>query len=507
MSELVLENTNELPDNWILTDIESICHDPQYGYTTSAKSGGDIKFLRTTDITSGQINWNTVPYCKKNPEDVEKYLLKNNDVVISRAGSIGYSYLIESPPKAVFASYLIRFNAIINSKFFSYFLQSPYYWKAISETKIGIAVQNVNATKLKQILIPISPLNEQKRIVDKIEELFSLIDSKMEQLDNIQKQIDTYEKSILFSAFNGILTHDWRLQHPEMKGDETLEKSLEKRHELWNEKQKSNKKPTKYIPPIRPSLSNLPKIPDMWTWASFEEISERVTVGFVSSMRNEYLETGIPFLRSQNVRKNRFDEKGLKFVSQEFHAKLSKSKLSPNDVVAVRSGDVGVSCVIPDTLKNSNCSDLLIVKNPLGINPHFGAYYLNSIRESRVRQQQVGIALTHFNTQSLAKLAIPIPHIEEQNILVENIQKTYSLIENIQKILKFSKLNLIGLKQSILKQAFEGKLVPQDPNDEPAEILLQKIKQEKEEYAEKIKQEKQQLKQKQKASRSKKNVK
>jgi len=141
----MISQYKSLPKNWILTKIEDICTNPQYGYTTKASQSGNLRLLRTTDITSGRINWNKVPYCTKNPDDTGKYLLKDEDIVISRAGSVGVSYLIKDPEKAIFASYLIRFKPLINKRYFKFFLDSPFYWNSISEKKLGIAVPNVNA--------------------------------------------------------------------------------------------------------------------------------------------------------------------------------------------------------------------------------------------------------------------------------------------------------------------------------------------------------------------------
>ena len=87
---------------WVWATLDEISQPPQYGWTTSAKNRGKLHLLRTTDITSGYINWETVPFCEREPTDVEKYLLKDGDIVISRAGSVGYSYLIKEPYPAVF---------------------------------------------------------------------------------------------------------------------------------------------------------------------------------------------------------------------------------------------------------------------------------------------------------------------------------------------------------------------------------------------------------------------
>lgn len=127
--------------------------------------------LRTSDITTGSIEWTTVPYCTTNPPDVEKYIIEPGDILISRAGSIGISCLINEVKQSVFASYLIRFRPKkeFNKKYIFYYLKSPAYWKAISLSKAGIAVPNVNATKLVNIRMPIAPKKEQDRIVAEIE--------------------------------------------------------------------------------------------------------------------------------------------------------------------------------------------------------------------------------------------------------------------------------------------------------------------------------------------------
>ena len=201
---------NRIPKGWMYSTLGDVCSQPQYGYTTKASNNGNLHLLRTTDITSGKITWGTVPYCSKNPDDVDKYLLEEGDVVISRAGSVGVSHLLYKPEKSIFASYLIRFKPFIDRKFFKYFLDGPLYWNAISENRLGIAVPNVNANKLKTISLPVPPLNEQHRIVAKIEALFSELDKGIESLKTAQKQLKVYRQAVLKHAFEGKLTAQWR---------------------------------------------------------------------------------------------------------------------------------------------------------------------------------------------------------------------------------------------------------------------------------------------------------
>ena len=126
-----------IPETWTQATIGDVCSHPQYGYTTKAAKNGDLQLLRTTDITSGKISWETVPYCSENPDNPEAYLLEDGDIVVSRAGSIGVSHLVSKPRKAVFASYLIRFRPFIDRRFFRYFLGSPDYWAAIADKEAG----------------------------------------------------------------------------------------------------------------------------------------------------------------------------------------------------------------------------------------------------------------------------------------------------------------------------------------------------------------------------------
>lgn len=280
----------QLSNGWHVTTLGAVCTDPQYGYTTKASDEGTIQLLRTTDITRGNIDWTTVPFCHENPTDPEKYLLKDGDIVISRAGSVGVSYLLKEPKKAVFASYLIRFKPLIDKKFFKYFLNSPYYWSQISKNSLGIAVQNVNASKLKEIEFSLPPLNEQKRIVAKIEELFSELDNGISALKTAQKQLKIYRQSILKHAFEGKLTAKWREENADKL--ETVEQLLtniqnerNSHHQQQLAKGKDGKKTGKPKEPEQiTSLSasevqDLYQLPEGWAFLRLGSFIDKIEAG------------------------------------------------------------------------------------------------------------------------------------------------------------------------------------------------------------------------------------
>jgi hypothetical protein len=236
-----------LPQGWVWTKLGEVCLDPQYGWTTSAKTKGPLHLLRTTDITSGNINWDLVRFCKEEPPEKEKYLLKDGDIVISRAGSVGFSHLFKNPKKAIFASYLIRFKPLIDGQYLAYFLKSPSYWESISEKSLGIAVPNVNATKLREINIPLPPLPEQQKIVEEIEMRFSVADEVEKVVDKSLKQAERLRQSILKKAFEGKLV-------PQDPNDEPAEKLLER---IKAEKAKQSEKKSRYITELKGSKTTL----------------------------------------------------------------------------------------------------------------------------------------------------------------------------------------------------------------------------------------------------------
>jgi len=152
---------SNLPTGWAETTLGDVCQPSQYGWTTSAtRENAGLKFLRTTDITKGPVNWDTVPYCVEEPPDIDRYQLTAGDIVISRAGSIGFSAYLDRVEPAVFASYLIRFrpHESLNGRYLGWFLKSPIYWKQIGEAASGITLANVNAKKLSAVHLPLAPL-------------------------------------------------------------------------------------------------------------------------------------------------------------------------------------------------------------------------------------------------------------------------------------------------------------------------------------------------------------
>jgi type I restriction enzyme S subunit len=401
-------------------------------------------------------------------------LMPAGTVLFSSRAPIGYVAIAANPVSTSqgFKSFILRGGLLPD--FVYYYLQHAK--NLAVELASGTTFLEISGKKAAQIPIPIAPLQEQQRIVAEIEKQFTRLEAGAVALQRLQSNLKRYRAAVLKAACEG------RLVPTEADLANQAGRSYESASHLLNrilkERHQRSGLGGKYVKPKEPRTQGLSTLPKGWTWATFEQLSERVTVGHVGSMKHEYVKTGIPFLRSQNVRENRFDPEGLLYISSEFHQKLSKSTLRPGDLVVVRSGSVGVTCVIPATLSEANCSDLVLIQRPLGLVPQYGAYYMNSLAKRHVEEGKVGIALTHFNTRSVAALPVPLPPLAEQERIVAEVERQLSAVEDLESVVSVNLRRVMRLRYSILQQAFSGDLVAQVPEEGSAVQLIQKIKEE-----------------------------
>lgn len=154
-----------------------------------------------------------------------------------------------------------------------------------------------------------------------------------------------------------------------------------------------------------------------WRDVALEDVADELTVGYVGPMASEYVDDGIPFLRSLNVEALRINKNDLKFITPEFHQRIQKSRLAPGDVVIVRTGKPGACSVVPEWLTDANCSDLVIVRCGQELNNRFLAYYVNTVASGHVAAHLVGAVQQHFNVASARTLRLNLPPLREQEAI------------------------------------------------------------------------------------------
>ena len=170
----------EIPETWCWCRWGELSQSIQYGYNAPAKETGRIKMVRISDIQDNKVLWDTVPFCDIDEESIETYLLKPNDILFARTGgTVGKSYLVKAvPEEAIYAGYLIRtrYSNSLSPEYLKFFMESELYWNQLRNGTIATAQPNCNGKTLANMFVPVPPLAEQKRIVEKIEELIQYCD-------------------------------------------------------------------------------------------------------------------------------------------------------------------------------------------------------------------------------------------------------------------------------------------------------------------------------------------
>lgn len=283
----------EIPDGWVWCRLGNVCMSIQYGYNAPAKPEGRIMMVRISDIQNGVVCWDGVPYCEIKESDIPDYLLQPNDILFARTGgTVGKSYIVDVVPhEAIYAGYLIRtrYSADVCAKYFKLFMESTLYWEQLRDGTIATAQPNCNGQTLSKMMIPLPPLAEQKRIVEKVEELMPLVEryekAEAKRIELEKALPGDLEKSILQEAIQGKLVEQDPNDEP---ASELLARIAAEKVKLIKEKKIKKEKP---LDPI--DESEVPfTLPNGWAWCRLSEISECVGSRENQILAKEVMEQG-----------------------------------------------------------------------------------------------------------------------------------------------------------------------------------------------------------------------
>ena len=427
------EEPFDIPDSWEWIRLGNICEPIRYGFTSSAKDNGNSKLVRITDIQNNNVNWNNVPFCDVPEVKLKDLQLKTNDILIARTGgTVGKSFVVKNISEvAVFASYLIRIRLIDNEliDFVKYFLDSPYYWQMISLKQSGTGQPNVNATKLSEILIPIPPIEEQKRIVAKIEKLMPLVDEYAESYNRLQKIDNEFEdklkQSVLQYAMEGKLVKQNLSDEP---ASELIKKIENEKAELVKE---GKIKKSKKLPAITDDEKPF-DIPDSWEWVRLKQIT---TYGNFNSIKGSSIPDNSWVVDMKDVRKNGggFSEI-VRRKSTDIY-KSNKYSFNKNAVLYgklrpyLRKVEIAQTSGFTTTeMLPINVVDLSTLVPQYLRYAMLSPYFVNLVNDS-----MYGMKMPRVGTTFLAKMVVPLPPLEEQKRIVEKVEELQSSISNLSK--------------------------------------------------------------------------
>jgi type I restriction enzyme S subunit len=336
------------------------------------------------------------------------------------------------------------------------------------------------------------PKDEQSRIVAKIEELFSDLDAGVAALNRAKGNLKRYRASVLKAAVEGKLTEEWRARHPATEpASALLARILKERRQKWEADQlakfaAADKEPPKtwrekYVEPTPPKTTVLPSIPNSWTWATLDAIAD--VVGGITKDQKKANQPGmreIPYLRVANVQRGFLDLSEMKSISAT-EDDIADFRLEAGDVLFTEGGDrdkLGRGWVWTGELSECIHQNHIFRGRLLSqdMQPRFVSHHGNTFgKEWFIKAGKQTTNLASINLGILRQFPVPIPPAAEQAEIIAQVDETLSQIDAAEMQIEHGLIRASRLRQSILKQAFEGKLVPQDPRDEPASTLLARL--------------------------------
>jgi type I restriction enzyme S subunit len=505
----------ETPE-WQFTYLDISSIDNQAYRVTEPKTyyGADAPSRARQSVKAGDVLFSTVRTYLKNVALVP-------EVYDGQIASTGFAVLRAKP--------------VTLPKYLFYYSLTDDFLNALSKLQRGTSYPAVRDGDVRAQPIPLSPLPEQHRIVEAIETQFTRLDAAVRALERARANLGRYKASVLKAACEGRLVPTEAELHPDdyEPAGVLLERILDERRRRWEAEQwgteveKAKKKAAqaarkarglparisdladkewqdlpgeayaKYLPkndrwkkkydePEPPDTSALPELPEGWCWATVEQLASPEPRSIQSGpfgsnlLHSEFQDTGILAIGIDNVLEQQFSMGSQHRISPEKFDELRKFKARPLDVLITVMATVGRCCVVPANLETA-----IITKHVYRISPNqsfIDSYYLMHALSggSEVRRQLFGEVRGQtrpgINGTILKAIVIPVPPLEEQYRIVSEIDRRSSLVQTLDGVIITNLIRVERLRQAILKCAFEGRLVPQDPNDDPASVLLERIK-------------------------------
>ena len=482
----------ELPNGWSPATLEDVATWSSGGTPSRSNPvyySGAIPWFKTGELGPRTVYRSEEHISDKAVAESSAKVFPKGSVAIAMYGATIGKTSIFGIDAATNQACAVGFPQATSAEFLYYLLVS--LGKGFVDAGKGGAQPNISQGIVKAWPISLPPRAEQTRIVEKLEELLSDLDAGVAELKAAQKKLTQYRQSLLKAAVEGALTVEWRTRNtPPETGAQLLERILTERRARWEAKQLAKfadqgKAPPKdwqkkYPEPVQPDTSGLPALPEGWVWASVEQISE-IQGGIQKQPSRVPIANKYPFLRVANVARGKLKLDEVHEV-ELFPGELERLALVAGDVLIVEGNgsltEIGRCALWDGSIANAVHQNHLIRVRPIGVVSQFIETWLNSLGgiEKLTRLAATTSGLYTLSVGKISKIPVPIaPHTEQEAsmwVLVETLSALESQEQSVEHSLKQS----TAQRQNILRAAFAGQLVPQDPKDQPASVLLARIR-------------------------------
>lgn len=464
--------TDHLPKNWIETDVQTV---------VTYQKGKKPKVLKDEPFIG------SVPYL-----DIKAF----EKGVVRRYGDIESSNLIEQDSigivwdgarsgwvgigkQGAVGSTIAILNPILVNSYYTYrFLQSKFDY--LNTNTRGTGIPHVDPRVLWNIPFPLPPLQEQKRIVAKLDDLFNNLEEVKNRLDIIPKLLKDFRQAILTKAVTGNLTKDWRNDKQLFSYLPELQKNREHFYQERVSDAKSNgeRKPKKLdVSPFEIySYDSHYELPSHWELANLKNIADLITDGEHATPKRS--DKGYYLLSARNVQNGWISLEKVDFIPKEEFLRIKK-RCNPEhlDVLISCSGSVGRVSIVPDNLEFGMVRSAALLK--LQSNTRSAKFIelclRSDIGQKQIKSLQKATAQANLFLGPIGKIVIPIPSIEEQLKIVSIVESLFSKVHAIEEKYMDLKQKTDNLPQAILAKAFKGELLEQLPIEGDARDLLKEI--------------------------------
>lgn len=482
-----MEELYELPESWIRTklgDISTLVSGgtPSRGIPSYWKE--DIPWVKISDIPSDGVVKETAEYIScEGYRNSSAILLPPGTILFTIFATIGKVGILDIRATTNQAIVGIFPEKGIDNKYLFYVLRNVGF-RLYMESH-GIAQNNINLTITRKLKIPLPPLNEQHRIVSKIETLLAQVETSKEYLAKALPLITRFRRNVLNVACSGRLTENWRKKYSNL---ESAVSALMK-HAMSTIDQPRNKRRMRSAKGLT-LLDYSSYLPKNWGWFKIRELVKKGAIidvqdgnhGELYPRENDFGTHGIPYIGAEQIANGRvwLDEAPLLSFSKANKLRVGFAK--PGDVLLTHNATVGRVAVLPlgapEVILSTSATYYRVDENMLKRGflamVFRSGYFQNQLRTIMEQTTRNQVSVT-----KQVELSIQLPPIEEQQEIIRRVDALLDVIESIEQYCQKARIYVDQLTQSILTKAFRGELVPQDPNDEPASILLERIKKEK----------------------------
>ena len=480
-----------IPENWMNCLLEDVILKITNG--SSAKQYNEkvgYPITRIETIWNEKIDLHRVKYVKEHENEfVEKYSLKKYDILLSHINSdshLGKTAIFKNETENLIHGInllLIRSSSILNADFLNYqFKYLKFKGVFIDVAQRAVNQSSINQRKLKAFNIKLPPFPEQRAIVSKIEQLFSDLDNGIENFKKAQEQLKIYRQAVLKNACEGkLVPTEAELACAEGRdyepADVLLARILEERREKWNGK-------GKYKEPAAPDTSGVAELPEGWEWTSINQISHYIVDCLHSTPK--FVPVGMYCIDTNCIKQAKILFDKARFVSEEtYNERVSRLAPEPDDILFAREGTIGTAVIVPQNTRLCLGQRMMMFRATNGVIPLYFMWALQSqVFKNQWKIKVLGTTVPHVNIGDIKVMAMPLPPTLEQRRIVSEIETRLSICDKMEETIAESLEKAESLRQSILKKAFEGKLLNKKeleearnaPDWEPAEKLLERIK-------------------------------